>query len=177
MLSRLRATACVALLFGLLVGLTLPARAADTAAAPVEPAWIWGPEATGNYRLVKRFTGPAATAGIVTSADDAVTLFLNGEKLGQSGEWNKPLRINLTGRIRDGENELVAVVTNTNGGAGFGCRLDLVAADGSARSIASDETWSGFDTAGSPRPVAVKVTVPAGKAPFNGLLAITAPMA
>ena len=155
-----------------------PCVAADPAASThAPPPWIWGPEATGTYRLVKKFTGPAVNAGIVASADDAVTLYLNGEKLGHTATWNLPLMINLTGRIRDGENELAAVVTNSNGIAGFGCRLDLAAADGTRRTIQSDETWSGFDTASPPQPVAVKVVVPAGKGPFNDVLAITAPMA
>ena len=91
-----------------------PCVAADPAASThAPPPWIWGPEATGTYRLVKKFTGPAVNAGIVASADDAVTLYLNGEKLGHTATWNLPLMINLTGRIRDGENELAAVVTNS----------------------------------------------------------------
>ena len=151
--------------------------AEDAATTHAPAAWIWGPEATGTYRFVKKFSGPAVNAGLVGSADDAVTLYLNGEKLGQSAAWDQPLRVNLTGRIRDGENELAAVVTNTNGIAGFGCRLDLVAADGTRRTIQTDETWSGFDTATPPRPVAVKIAVPAGRPPFNNVLAIEAPMA
>jgi hypothetical protein len=136
-LIRILATLAAALPLG------LPGAAAEpenNAAAPAQPAWIWGPEATGTYRFVRKFYGPATSDGLVASADDAVTLYLNGEKLGQNAAWNVPLTINLTGRIRDGENELAAVVTNTNGLAGFGCRLDLVAADGTARSIETDET-------------------------------------
>ncbi len=174
-----RQLVCLLAASAVILGLAPPCVAAETTAAvaPVQPAWIWGPEATGSYRFVKTFTGPAVNAGIVTSADDAVTLFLNGEKLGQTTAWNHPLTVNLTGRIRDGENELVAVATSAAGIAAFACRLDLVAADGTRRTIQTDETWAGFDTATPPRPVAVKIAVPAGKAPFNNVLAIAAPMA
>ena len=170
-LIRILATLAAALPIG------LPGVAAEPAGAPSQPAWIWGPEATGTYRFVKTFTGPAVNAGIVASADDAVTLFLNGEKLGQTTAWNHPLTVNLTGRIRDGENELVAVATSAAGIAAFACRLDLVATDGTRRTIQTDESWAGFDTATPSRPVAVKIAVPAGKAPFNNVLAIAAPMA
>ena len=54
--------------FALLAPLPLPA--ADVP-APAQPAYIWGPEATRGYRLVKRFTGPAGQAGLVASGPAA----------------------------------------------------------------------------------------------------------
>ena len=145
-----------------------------TAAASATPAlapWIWGPDERREYRLTKSFRGNATAAVLVATCDNRMQLFINGTEVAASDTWEKPLAIDVTRHLRDGDNELVAVVGNAGGLAGFSCRLVLTDPDGGVRVVESDASWSAFDTLSPPNPVALRVVAEPGKGPWGDVLA------
>jgi len=158
-----------------------------TAATSRKPAaWIWGPDADREYRLAKTFSGGAATAILVASCDNRMRLFVNGAEVGSSASWERPVVIDVTKHVRDGDNELAAVVANAGGPAGFSCRLVLADVRGRERVIESDGSWTAFDTASSDSaasgrasseraapaaPVALRVVAGPGQGPWGDVLA------
>ena len=104
--------------------LTGPAYAA--AVAPVNPPtkldarWIWNDAnaaqatAGGRIFLRKTFELPAVPtqAVAVVSADNQLTLFVNGKRLGESREWQKPLRVDLREHLKQGKNVIAVEAIN-----------------------------------------------------------------
>jgi len=138
--------------------------------AAVQPApWIWGADENRTYRLCKTFAGGARRAELVATSDNRMTLTLNGVNVGSSNTWERPLRIDVTKLIKDGENELVAEVGNAGGSAGFSCRLLLEEAPGKLREVVSDGTWTAAEAGAAP--VAARVVAAAGAGPWGNVLA------
>jgi len=138
--------------------------------AAVQPApWIWGADENRTYSLRKTFAGGARRAELVATSDNQMTLTLNGTNVGSSNTWERPLRIDVTKLIKDGENELVAQVGNAGGSAGFSCRLVLEEAPGNFREVVSDGTWTAAEAGAAP--VAVRVVAAAGAGPWGNVLA------
>ncbi len=150
-------------------------------AAPLEESpqarlapWIWGADENGSYRLKKVFSGRGRQARLVATCDNVMTLFLNGRQIAASANWKQPVAVDVTADLRDGDNELVAVVANQGGPAGFSCRLELVADDGARRTIQSDGTWTAEPAVGEPaakREVPARVVAGAGAGPWEAILA------
>ena len=151
----------------------MPSAASAAEPAPQESAaapWIWGPDEDRSYRLAKTFPGGATRALLVATCDNAMELSLNGKKLATSSSWERPVSIDLTPHLRAGDNELAVVVTNAGGPAGFSCRLVLTDADGGARVVQSDGSWSVQDAATAAAST-VRVVAQAGGGPWGGVLA------
>ncbi|MFY8221567.1 MAG: hypothetical protein ACOVJ6_06635, partial [Pirellulales bacterium] len=119
---------------------------ANPAGQPALAPWIWGPDERREYRLTKSFRGGAAAAVLVATCDNRMRLFVNGTEVAASDTWEKPLAVDVSKHLRDGDNELAAVVANAGGLAGFSCRLVLTDPDGGVRVVESDASWSAFDT-------------------------------
>ncbi len=151
------------------------ASAADAAAGatpkPAPAKWIWGPDERREYRLTKTFQGGAKAAVLVATCDNAMRLFINGTEVAASDTWEAPVAIDVAKHLRDGDNELAAIVRNAGGLAGFSCRLVLTDPDGGVRMVESDQSWSAFDTLSPPNAVALKVVAGAGKGPWGDVLA------
>jgi|688.fasta_scaffold09618_7 putative heme-binding domain-containing protein len=150
---------------------TDPKGGATAAPKPELAPWIWGPDEKREYRLTKAFQGGAKTAVLVATCDNAMKLFVNGTQVAASDTWEAPIAIDVTKHLRDGDNELVAVVKNAGSLAGFSCRLVLTDPDGGVRVVESDQSWSAFDTLSPPNPVALKVVAGPGKGPWGDVLA------
>jgi putative heme-binding domain-containing protein len=149
---------------------TDPKDAASTAPNPALAPWIWGPDEKREYRLTKAFQGGAKTAVLVATCDNAMKLSVNGTEVAASDTWEAPVAIDVTNRIIAGDNELVAVVKNAGGLAGFSCRLVLTDPDGGVRVVESDQSWSAFDTLAPPNPVALRVVAGPGNGPWGDVL-------
>ena len=119
--------------------------------------WIWFPE--GNPAqdapvekryLRKQFEVPAgrkiASASLVVTADDAVSVRVNGGPVGSSADWRNPARFDVAAALKQGRNALAMMVENTRSDvtanpAGFLASLDIRFADGESLRIVSDATW------------------------------------
>ena len=156
----------------------LPEKQPAGAAAAEVPAvkkgladWIWGPSDDGEYRLSKSFSGGAKKGIVTATADNRMTLLLNGKEIAKGESWENPVAVDLTKDLKAGDNELVAIVANEGGPAGFSCRIVLTAADGSEQVIATDGTWKGASAGKPTEAVAVRVVAKAGEGPWKNALA------
>jgi len=113
-------------------------------------SWIWSAaDGTGDAPVVKRtftkgFTLAAkpATAPFAITADDAMTLWVNGREVYRSkrttDEWRTPVRIDLKDHLRAGENEIrVEVENTTKSPAGVIARLAV-----GGTTVVTDRSWT-----------------------------------
>jgi hypothetical protein len=143
--------------------------------------WIWFPEgepakdapAAKRY-LRKEFeisAGKKPTrAWLAVSADDVVTVSVNGKQIGTSSDWRQPAKYDVTTLLREGTNSIAAVVENTKpditpNPAGFLCVLDGKA-DGEGLRMTSDATWRASKDEGGDA-VTASVLGPYGMSPWG----------
>ncbi len=127
----------------------LAALAADTI-----PQWIWtashpnSDESREVHFFRGRFTltGGWKKATLEVSVDNEAVLHLNGQAIGQSKDWQKPLRIDLTKALRQGANVLAIEATNKGGSAGLVSRLTLERWGGPNTVLISNDTWRSSPT-------------------------------
>lgn len=122
------------------------------------PDWIWGPDNNQSYRLQTTFDAENVTAArVVASADNVGTVFINGKQVASGSEWAEPMSADVTKHIRNGTNQITAVVENQGGVAAFVLKLVLQHADGSFSYVTSNSDWTieTKDSAESPK-VAVR---------------------
>ena len=110
--------------------------------------WIWHKQpatpAAGEVRYFRRpFTivGKLIKAELSAACDDQCTVFLNGKEVGASPEWKRPLKRNVTGELRGGENMLAIRGKNDGGVAGVVAVLDIEQEYGKRQVIVTDSTW------------------------------------
>ncbi|NGO39541.1 family 78 glycoside hydrolase catalytic domain [Limisphaera ngatamarikiensis] len=116
--------------------------------------WIWlpgakpGEQPPGDAFFRKRFeTLPGQSvrrAVMVVTADDAFTLFVNGQEAGHGSNWRTLATLDVTDRIRPGTN--ILAIRARNGGAnptpaGLVGRLVVVYESGATQVIPVDGTW------------------------------------
>lgn len=107
------------------------------------PVWIWGPDQNAEYTLGKSFDVADLQAGwIKASCDNACTIYLNGQRVAGSDDWQSPVRIDVTKYLKDGKNQLTAKVTNQGGVAGFILKLAVMNGQGDVSHITTDTTWT-----------------------------------
>jgi len=143
----------------------------DDAVNRTPAPWIWGPADGRPYLLKKTFAGGGRRAVLVATADNRMRVSLNGQEIAASDNWEQPVTVEVGDRLRDGDNELVAEVTNDGGPAGFSCRLEIVAGDGSRRVVESDASWMATPVGSGEAAVAARVVAAAGAAPWGRVLA------
>jgi len=116
-------------------------------AGPPQPQWIWSSSGSrdGERMWARRavaLEGELAKATLLGSCDNACRVALNGEVVAESEDWAVPFRVDVTRRLRPGENVIEAACRNEGSVAGLWLELDLVFADGRRASVASDAGWS-----------------------------------
>ena len=157
-----------------IAGAPVKAAAAPAPANP-KPAvapWIWGADANKSYKLHTSFKGTGKSAVLVASCDNSMVVFVNGKQVAQSDDWQRPISVDVTKLLNDGDNELAAVVKNDGGIAGFSCRLVITDSAGATRVIQSDQSWESSDPANpAANTVKAKVVAKAGDQPYGNLLA------
>ena len=118
------------------------------------PTWIWGKDQSRDQFLRRSFEvkGMPASARLETTCDNAVTVWVNGQEVAKSSEWQKPVSADVLEFLKaGGGNILTAKTENQDRGAGFVLKLVLIAADGSATNVMTgDGEWkvSDQETAG-----------------------------
>jgi len=120
--------------------------------------WIWYPEgdpardAPTETRYFRRsFELPqgkqVVRAAFRVSADDSLTAFVNGERLGSHSNWQTGREFHgLARHLRPGKNVLAIAATNgkaavTQNPAGLIAALTIEFADGTSLTLQSDPTW------------------------------------
>lgn len=126
-----------------------PSPEADAKAAEVRqalatgpvPSWIWGPKTSVNYYLRTEFTGGSVAARLKATCDNGMTVWINGQMVAASSEWQSPVEVNVQKHIQPGNNVLLVEATNEGATAGFVLKLALVMPDGKASYVVTDDTW------------------------------------
>jgi hypothetical protein len=116
--------------------------------------WIWAsqdpsgglPKAGETISLRKSIDLNAAPlrAGAIATCDNSFTLYVNGAQIQSSDNWEQPLAINLSGRLKKGKNEFLVVAKNAGSDpnpAGFFLDARLVYEDGRIETVASNADW------------------------------------
>ena len=112
------------------------------------PEWIWA-EGVGStnhgIHLRKLFdvAREVKSAELRAVADDAATIWLNGEAVGQVNGFQRSARFDVAQLLRKGTNQFAVTATNRSGPAGVLLKLELLFTDGSRQRLATDRTWQG----------------------------------
>jgi putative heme-binding domain-containing protein len=139
-------------------------------AGPV-PYWIWGADQNTRYVARKVFRGGSKAARVRTSADNVVRLSVNGQRIGESNEFNVPLDADIQQYVKEGDNLIEAVIVNSGGPAGFVFKMALTAADGKTNYVVSDDTWEVALKVDSTEWSKAKVVAKYGDQPWGDVLA------
>ncbi|MDA1141980.1 MAG: discoidin domain-containing protein [Planctomycetota bacterium] len=108
--------------------------------------WLWHPDAgilkpffryTFNIQDKKKIKD---VRGVI-NVDDEVTLWLNGNQVGQNGVWNKAIRVRLNKQLKDGENVLAVAAINGAGPGGLIGKFEIIYKDGRVTTIVTDKSW------------------------------------
>ncbi len=86
--------------------------------------WIWSNEASDRVYFKKAFdlTKEVKDATLIGSADNELTVFVNGKQVLTSKEWERPQQANIKSVLKQGTN-LIAVDGGNHGGiAALTCR-------------------------------------------------------
>ncbi|MEI8317696.1 MAG: DUF1549 domain-containing protein [Planctomycetia bacterium] len=125
----------------------------DPAAPPSSPPaarWIWNNQAATSppsEKLVFRVRFDLLAApkhGVaVATADNEVTMWVNGTKVGHTADWGNPFVEPIGGALKRGSNEVVVVAANAEAGgpAALKAEIRIRRPDGETTWLASDESW------------------------------------
>lgn len=116
--------------------------------------WVWSssaaeggiPAAGETIAMRKSITlkEKPERAGAVITADNAFTLFVNGQKITSSDNWEEVESVSLDNVLKKGENAFLITAKNAGSGpnpAGVFFEAKWKAADGEAQGLATDATW------------------------------------
>ncbi|MCA9086657.1 MAG: hypothetical protein KDA81_21520, partial [Planctomycetaceae bacterium] len=107
------------------------------------PNWIWGDDNNASYTLTTTFTATAiAAATLKASCDNVGTVFVNGQQVATSSEWQEPMVADVASLIKDGENVVKAQVSNQGGVAAFVLKLAMKDQAGKVTHVVSNADWT-----------------------------------
>ena len=105
------------------------------------PSWIWGADPKQTYYLRTEFSGGSTAARLKATCDNQMTIWLNGQQVATSDEWQSPVEVNVQKHIQSGKNVLLVEASNEGATAGFVLKLALAMPDGKASYVVSDASW------------------------------------
>lgn len=127
----------------LLIGASVNSSSSQT------PEWIWhdnngvAPK-ENEVRLFRRTfnVDVASSRAVLTVAgDDQATVFLNGRQVAANRGWEKPVIVNVTREIKEGENVIGVRGRNNSGDAAIVFKLELTLVNQQKQLVVSDTTW------------------------------------
>ncbi len=147
------------------------------AGVPVDPQtstakWIWGAADDKNYFVRKVISGEWKQATLKASCDNAMEVWVNGEKVGEADAWETATEFKLRKFFKPKQdNTLVIRAINKGGAAGLIGELTLVAPDDKETKLVTDETWQVADSADAAEWIAPRVVGQHGDKPWGNILA------
>ncbi len=151
-----------------------PAPAPETTDDPAPPSenipqWIWGADVSKVYLVQKTFSGPVKKAVLQLSCDNVFSAKLNGQPVAASTEWSQPSKVDVTKHIVEGENTLLAEISNEGGTGGFVAQLTLTRPDGKVEQLVTDGTWLMAEKSEAPEFVKPKIVGKLGDGPWGNV--------
>ncbi len=131
-------------------GASAKPQAAAKSAKPVEkmPQWIWRrgklkEEAKDvvYFRKSVPLTGAPKKAELVATCDNEMEVYVNGQRVAQSTEWNQPAYADVTKLLTKGHNAIAVRGVNAGGPAGLLVKLELDLGGGKRETMVSDASW------------------------------------
>ena len=128
---------------------------AEPQSSPPAARWIWNNQAATSppgekltFRARINLLDPVTHAVAVATADNEVTMWVNGTKVGHSADWGKPFVEPIGGALKRGNNEVVVIAANAEAGgpAALKAEIRIRRADGETTWLASDESWEWTST-------------------------------
>jgi hypothetical protein len=121
-------------------------------ARAAEPQWIWYPEGNAaadapaeTIHFRRTFQLPpdvtVRTATLAMTVDDRFTAFVNGKRIGRSGQWEQAQRYDVAPHLRPGDNTLAVAATNDAGAAGFIGRLVIELEGRPSITLVTNNSW------------------------------------
>ncbi len=116
-------------------------------AADPTPHWLWsgangGTDETVTFRKSFTVEGKVTNAKLSVSGDNHVIVWVNGQQVGKSDEWNEPATIDITKHVIAGSNVIAIQGKNDEAGpAGVVARLKFKDATGKDILVVSDTSW------------------------------------
>ena len=110
-------------------------------------AWIWKSVTPGEKEKVffrREFELPPAVTGatITVICDNWHQLFVNGQDLGMSADWQHPKNYDVLKQLKPGSRNVIAVEgRNDDGPAGLVLRFSATLKDGKKLHVVTDGTW------------------------------------
>lgn len=129
-----------------------PVAIGPAAAAPPVPEWIWvdnqGDENKPAYfRRTFEVAGTVKSATLVTSCDNHVAAYLNGQLVAKCDEWQQPVKADVAKHLKPGVNVLACQCSNDGGPAALVLRLTIEKSDGMKDVLVTDKSWTASRTA------------------------------
>jgi hypothetical protein len=108
--------------------------------------WIWTakgnrPKETLYFSKQFDLKNVPETAEIFFTCDDKVEFFLNGNPIGSTDLWSKPVTTSVKKHFRKGTNYLTAIASNNGGPAGLIAQLSLHSKKDKNQYITTDASW------------------------------------
>jgi putative heme-binding domain-containing protein len=125
---------------------------ATVPASTASPRWIWlgpRPEAkqTAYFRKTFVVNDPVLGARLTGTCDNSMTVYFNGQRVGEGREWETPVSIDLTDQIRRGPNVVAVEAKNQGGAAGLLLRLTFEHRRKPVDPVVTDASWRASGTA------------------------------
>ena len=117
---------------------------------PPRAQWIWNNQAAASppgekltFRARINLLDPVTHAVAVATADNEVTMWVNGTKVGHTADWGKPFAEPIGGALQHGSNEILVVAANADAGgpAALKAEVRAILAGGGVTWVASDDSW------------------------------------
>jgi len=123
--------------------------------------WIWRagvdpkkPVGIAYFTKSIAITNKIKSALITLTADDQFSLTVNGEVLGktplQPNAWASPVSIDLTGKLKIGDNRLEVQAENKGDVGGFIAKVQIIPEQGAPVEIVTNPSWQSTDQKGQP---------------------------
>jgi putative heme-binding domain-containing protein len=115
------------------------------ATSPI-PQWLWLSDRprdnqTVFFRRAFRVADKIKVAQLAATCDNRLTVYLNGEKVVTSDAWETPAIVDVTRRIREGDNLIAIEANNKESAAGLIAKIAITFPDGSRQWVVTDRFW------------------------------------
>lgn len=119
--------------------------------------WIWkagvdpkSPVGTAYFKKTIPLHEKIKSARITITGDDAFSLTINGEEFGKWNDWKSPATLDLTERLKMGDNFLEIKGENRGGAGGIIAKVQIVRERGAPVEFVTDASWLSSDKKDQP---------------------------
>ncbi len=118
------------------------------------PEWLWlkgaeKPDQVIHLRKTFEITGPVAKdkgGWLIATADNVVTVYVNGKKVLAHSEWQTAPRVDVTDALKPGKNVIAVQAQNeATGAAGVLVKLGIMPEGGKRWFVVSDASWKAIE--------------------------------